>query len=108
MKLFAILSGMFIKLKQYTLYEVDMAKPQKRLRIVTDCDFEANACYIKVSNKKITKSVKQEDPKTNLEYVLDFDEKGDIVGVEILNLAKAAVLGLLGLSQIRDLAKIRA
>lgn len=73
-----------------------MAKT-KPLRIITECDPEANACYIELSKKPVVKSVKQEDAETGMEYVLDYDAEGELVGIEILNMAKAAVLGLFGL-----------
>ncbi len=76
-----------------------MAKA-KPFRIVTECDPEANACYIELSKKPVTKSVKQEDAETKLEYVLDYDSEGELVGIEILNMAKAAVLGLFGIKQL--------
>lgn len=79
-----------------------MAKA-KPFQIVTECDPEANACYIELSKNNVSKSVKQRDAETGLEYVLDYDSSGELVGIEVLNMAKAMALGLFGLKPLKDL-----
>jgi uncharacterized protein YuzE len=53
-------------------------------------DTEANAMYYKLSSGKVARSKKLK--QNGLEYVIDLDRKGEIVGVEVLNMKKALAL----------------
>jgi uncharacterized protein YuzE len=53
-------------------------------------DTEANAMYYKLSPGRVAKSKKLR--QNGLEYVIDLDRKGEIVGVEVLNMKKALAL----------------
>ena len=53
-------------------------------------DTEANAMYYKLGSGRVAKSKKLK--QNGLDYVIDFDRKGEIIGVEVLNLKKALAL----------------
>ncbi len=53
-------------------------------------DTQANAMYYKLSPGRVTKSRKLR--RNGLDYVIDFDRKGGIIGVEVLNLKKALAI----------------
>ncbi len=53
-------------------------------------DTEANAMYYKLRLGRAAKSRKLK--QNGLDYVIDFDHKGQIIGVEVLNLKKALAL----------------
>ena len=53
-------------------------------------DTEANAMYYKLSAGRVAKSKKLK--QNELEYVIDLDRKGEIIGVEVLNMKKALAL----------------
>jgi len=69
-------------------------------------DTEANAMYYKLRTGKVTTSRKLR--RNGLDYVIDFDRKGEIIGVEILNMKKALALAAsestLLLSPLREIA----
>jgi uncharacterized protein YuzE len=53
-------------------------------------DTEANAMYYKLSRGKAVKSKKLR--QNGFDYVIDFNAKGDVIGVEVLNMKKALAL----------------
>ena len=53
-------------------------------------DTDANAMYYKLSSGRVAKSKKLR--QNGLEYVIDLDRKGEIIGVEVLNMKKALAL----------------
>jgi len=53
-------------------------------------DTEANAMYYKLRAGKVASSKKLR--QNGLDYVIDFDQKGDMIGVEVLNMKKALAL----------------
>jgi len=53
-------------------------------------DTEANAMYYKLRTGRVASSKKLR--QNGLDYVIDFDPKGEIIGVEILNMKKALAL----------------
>ena len=53
-------------------------------------DSEANAMYYKLHTGNVTTSRKIR--RNGLEYVVDFDRKGEIIGVEVLDMKKALAL----------------
>jgi uncharacterized protein YuzE len=53
-------------------------------------DTEANAMYYKLRAAKVDSSKKLR--QNGLDYVIDLDAKGEIVGVEVLNMKKALAL----------------
>jgi len=53
-------------------------------------DTEANAMYYKLGSARVARSRKTR--RNGLEYVIDFDRAGKIVGVEVLNMKKALAL----------------
>ncbi len=53
-------------------------------------DTEANAMYYKLRLGTAVRSKKLQ--QNGLDYVIDFDHKGQIIGVEVLNLRKALAL----------------
>ncbi len=53
-------------------------------------DTEANAMYYKLGSGRVARSKKLK--QNGLDYVIDFDRKGEIIGVEVLNLKKALAL----------------
>ena len=53
-------------------------------------DTEANAMYYRLGSGTVAKSKKLR--QSGLDYVLDFDRKGEIIGVEVLNMKKALAL----------------
>jgi uncharacterized protein YuzE len=55
-------------------------------------DLEANAAYIKVGKGKIWET--REGKVDSLNVLLDYTKKGQLVGVELLNLKKALELYL--------------
>jgi uncharacterized protein YuzE len=73
-------------------------------------DTEANAMYYKLGSRRVAKSRKTR--VNGLDYVIDFDRKGEIVGVEVLNMKKALALAasesMLVLPPLRTIATRRA
>jgi len=73
-------------------------------------DTEANAMYYKLSSGKVAESRKLR--QNGLEYIIDLDRKGQIVGVEVLNMKKALALAasesLLILPPLRAIAAKKA
>ena len=69
-------------------------------------DTEANAMYYKLRTGKVATSRKVR--QNGLDYVIDFDRKGEVVGVEVLNMKKALALAAsestLLLAPIREIA----
>ncbi len=53
-------------------------------------DTEANAMYYKLRAGKAASSKKLR--QNGFDYVIDFDRKGEIIGVEVLNMKKALAL----------------
>ena len=53
-------------------------------------DTEANAMYYKLCKGKVVISRKVR--QNGLDYVIDFDRKGEVIGVEVLNMKKALAL----------------
>ncbi len=53
-------------------------------------DTEANAMYDKLRAGKVALSKKSR--QNGLDYVIDFDRKGEIIGVEVLNMKRALAL----------------
>ena len=53
-------------------------------------DTDANAMYYKLSLGRVAKSKKLR--QNGLEYVIDLDRKGEIIGVEVLNMKKTLAL----------------
>jgi uncharacterized protein YuzE len=53
-------------------------------------DTEANAMYYKLGSERVAKSRKTR--RNGLDYVIDLDRTGKIVGVEVLNMKKALAL----------------
>jgi uncharacterized protein YuzE len=53
-------------------------------------DTEANAMYYKLRTGRVASSKKLR--QNGLDYVIDFDPKGEIIGVEVLNMKKALAL----------------
>ncbi len=59
-------------------------------KVTVTFDTKANAMYYKVGKGKVAKTEKK---RTNsLEYLLDYDSEGNLIGVEILNMKKALEL----------------
>jgi uncharacterized protein YuzE len=73
-------------------------------------DTEANAVYYKLASRRVAKSRKTR--VNGLDYVIDFDRKGEIVGVEVLNMKKALALAasesMLVLPPLRTITTKRA
>jgi uncharacterized protein YuzE len=69
-------------------------------------DTEANAMYYKLRTGKVATSRKLR--WNGLDYVIDFDRKGEVIGVEVLNMKKALALAAsestLLLAPIREIA----
>jgi uncharacterized protein YuzE len=53
-------------------------------------DTEANAMYYKLSSGRAVKSRKLR--QNRFDYAVDFDAKGEVIGVEVLNMKKALAL----------------
>ncbi len=53
-------------------------------------DTEANAMYYKLRTGRVASSKKLR--QSGLDYVIDFDPKGEIIGVEVLNMKRALAL----------------
>jgi uncharacterized protein YuzE len=53
-------------------------------------DTEANAMYYKLRTGRVASSKKLR--QNGLDYVIDFDPKGEVIGVEVLNMKKALAL----------------
>lgn len=53
-------------------------------------DTEANAMYYKLGSGRAVKSKKLR--QNGFDYVVDFDAKGEVIGVEVLNMKKALAL----------------
>lgn len=56
-------------------------------------DLEANAAYVKVGKGRIEET--REGKVDSLDVLLDYTKKGQLVGVELLNLKKALELYLM-------------
>lgn len=73
-------------------------------------DTEANAMYYKLRSGRAVKSKKLR--QNGFEYVVDFDAKGEVIGVEVLNMKKALALAAsestLLLAPLRAIAAKRA
>lgn len=59
-------------------------------KVTVTFDTEANAMYYKVGQGKVARTEKRKTD--SLEYLLDYDSNGNLVGVEILNMKKALEL----------------
>lgn len=59
-------------------------------KVTVTFDTEANAMYYKVSKGKVARTEKRK--ADSLEYLLDYDSEGQLIGVEILNMKKALEL----------------
>lgn len=55
-------------------------------------DTEANAMYYKLGPGRVAKSRKTR--RNGLDYIIDFDRKGEVVGVEVLDMKKALALAV--------------
>ena len=53
-------------------------------------DTEANAMYYKLRAGKVASSKKLR--QNGLDYVIDFDRRGEMIGVEVLNMKRALAL----------------
>lgn len=73
-------------------------------------DTEANAMYYKLGAGKIAWSKKSK--QNGLDYVFDFNQKGEIIGVEVLNMKRALALAasesMLLLAPVRAIAAKQA
>lgn len=56
---------------------------EKFLEYKVSIDLDANAMYYKFSDRKVAKS--EEKKLGNIDAVLDYDSKGNVVGIEVLN-----------------------
>ncbi len=59
-------------------------------KVTVTFDTEANAMYYKLGKGKVARTEKRET--YSLDYLLDYDIKGQLIGVEILNMKKALEL----------------
>lgn len=71
---------------------------------IVSFDTEANAMYYKLAPGRVAKSRKLRH--NGLDYVIDLDRKGEIIGVEVLNMKKA--LGLAASESVLILPPLRA
>ena len=63
-----------------------MKKPLVSGNTTVTFDTEANAMYYRLRAGKVIASKKLR--QNGLDYVIDFDRKGEIIGVEVLNMKK--------------------
>jgi len=61
-------------------------------------DPQYNIAYIMINDNKVTKSVRQENG-----VVIDYDYKGDLVGIELLNASKNAIIRIAKKFRLNDI-----
>ncbi|MBI2938457.1 MAG: DUF2283 domain-containing protein [Thaumarchaeota archaeon] len=59
-------------------------------KVTVTFDTEANAMYYKLGKGKVARTEKKRTD--SLEYLLDYNNQGNLIGVEILNMKKALEL----------------
>ncbi len=64
-------------------------------------DKEANAMYIEVSDEKFAKNRKIDN-----ETILDLDAKGNIIGIELLNVSKRMTKDFLSDIRVQNLVSV--